>query len=98
MDNHLRENHDNVYLATVEGPPDFELALKDTLASDVTAVRFVPLMMVEGHHMTNHVMGDEPESWKVQIGLPATNASGMAANPEAMAILLESIEDLISQF
>ena len=56
------------------------------------------MMLVEGDHITNDVMGDEPESWKVLVGLPATNATGMASNPAVMEIFLKSLENLVSQF
>jgi cobalamin biosynthesis Co2+ chelatase CbiK len=64
----------------------------------VSKAKFVPLMLVEVDHITNDVMGDEPESWKVLVDLPATNATDMASNPEVMGILIQSIEDLVSQF
>jgi sirohydrochlorin cobaltochelatase len=98
MDTYLRENYDNVYLATVEGPPGCDEAIEEVQASGVSQVKFVPLMLVEGDHITNDVMGDEPESWKVLVDLPATNATGMASNPDVMEIFLKSIQDLVSQF
>lgn len=98
MDNYVRENYDNVFVATVEGPPQFDQVHEDVLASGVTAVKFIPMMLVEGDHITNDVMGDEAESWKMQIGLPATNATGLASNSEVMEIFLRSIENLVSQF
>jgi len=98
MDKYLRENYDNVYLGTVEGPPGPEPAINDTLGSGATSVKFVPLMMVEGDHITNDIMGDEPDSWKSMLGLPATNATGLASNAEVMEIFLKNIENLLSQF
>ena len=98
MDQYLRDNYDNVYLGTVEGPPGPDPALDDAEASGASKVKFVPLMLVEGDHITNDVMSDEPESWKVLLGLPATNATGMASNPAVMEIFLKSIENLVSQF
>ena len=98
MDKYLRDNYDNVYLGTVEGPPGPDPALDDAKASGAPMVKFVPLMMVEGDHITNDIMGDDPESWKSMLGLPATNATGMASNPAVMEIFLKSIENLVSQF
>ena len=98
MDQYLRDNYDNVYLGTVEGPPGPDPALDDAKASGASQVKFVPLMLVEGDHITNDIMSDEPESWKVLLGLPATNATGMASNPAVMEIFLKSIENLVSQF
>ncbi len=98
MNAYLEENYDNVHLATVEGPPGCEEAIDAVKASGVSKVKFVPLMLVEGDHVTNDVMGDEPESWKVLVDLPATNATGMASNPKVMQIFVKSIENLVSQF
>ena len=98
MDQYLRDNYDNVYLGTVEGPPGPDPALDDAKASGASQVKFVPLMLVEGDHITNDIMSDEPESWKVLLGLPAANATGMASNPAVMEIFLKSIENLVSQF
>jgi hypothetical protein len=36
-------------------------------------------------------MGDEPDSWRSRIGLPATCATGLASNPDVMAFFLDSI-------
>ena len=98
MDRYLRAHHDNVFLGTVEGPPGSAPAIKAAKASGLTKVKFVPLMLVEGDHISNDIMGDEPESWKTQVGLPATNATGLASNPAVMEIPLKSIEALIAQF
>lgn len=98
MDQYLRDNYDNVYLGTVEGPPGPDPALNDAKASGAPMVKFVPLMLVEGDHITNDIMSDEPESWKTLLGLPATNATGMASNPAVMEIFMKSIENLVSQF
>lgn len=98
MDQYLRDNYDNVYLGTVEGPPGPDPALDDALASGAAQVKFVPLMLVEGDHISNDIMGEEPDAWKVLLGLPATNATGMASNPDVMEIFLKSIENLVSQY
>ena len=98
MDEYLRENYDNVVLATVEGPPGFDAVAEEVAASGVESVKFVPMMMVAGDHISNDVMGDEPESWKVLLGLPAEASTGMASNPEVMALFLDDIEALASQF
>ena len=55
MGNHLRNNYDNVFLGTVEGPPGPDQALADAKASGLPQVKFVPLMMVEGDHITNDI-------------------------------------------
>lgn len=96
-DTYLRANYENTYLACVEGPPGTD-CFADVLASGVTSVRFIPFMLVAGDHMENDVMGDDPESWKSQLGLPATSARGLGSNAAVMEIFLDSIEDVLGQF
>lgn len=98
MDTYLRDNFDNTFLAAVEGPPEFEGVAEDVAASGMTKVKFVPLMLTYGDHITNDVMGDEPDSWKTQLGLEAACADGMGANAEIMDIFFKNIESVLSQF
>ena len=98
VDEYVRANYENVYLATVEGPPGWDTAIADVKASGAANIHFVPLMLTEGDHITNDVMGDEPESWKVLVGLPATNATGMASNAEIVSLFADSVDNLVNQF
>jgi sirohydrochlorin cobaltochelatase len=95
MDRYVRANYQGVYLATVEGPPGYKDVVDEVRASGVSRVKFVPLMLVEGDHIINDVMGDEPDSWRSLIGLPAAQATGLASNPDVMAFFLESIAKLV---
>jgi len=98
MDRYLRANFENTYLACVEGPPEFDGVAEDIAASGVTKVRFVPLLLTYGDHMTNDVMGDEPDSWKSKLGLEASSADGAGSNADVREIYLKSIEHVLSQF
>lgn len=98
MDNYLRANYENVFLCTVEGPPGTEQAFADVAKSGCKKVKFIPLMIVAGDHIINDVMGDDPESWKMQLGLPATIETGLGSNPAVIEIYLESLESVLSQF
>lgn len=98
MEDYVREHYENVYMATVEGPPGSSAAIEAVKASGASRVTFIPLMLVEGVHMADDVMGNDPESWESRIGLPATSATGLASHPEVMEIFLENIEHLLSQF
>ncbi len=65
--NWLLENHfPNVILATVEGIPDAESALKKAKAYPGKKVRFIPLMFVAGDHVMNDIFGKE-DSWRAEI-------------------------------
>jgi len=98
MDNYLRKNYKNAFLATVEGAPGTEQAFADARKSGCKKVKFIPLMLVAGDHITNDVMGDDPDSWKSQLGLPATAETGMGSDPAVMEIYLKSLDGVLSQF
>lgn len=98
MDKYLRSNYKNTFLACVEGPPEFESVLEDVLNSGVANVKFVPLVFTYGDHISNDVMGDEPDSWKMQIGLPATAADAMGSNPKIIGMFIKQIQSALSQF
>jgi sirohydrochlorin cobaltochelatase len=98
LDRYLRANFDNTYLACVEGPPEFDGVAEDVAASGVAKVKFVPFMLTYGDHITNDVMGDEPDSWKTQLELEASAAGGMAGNRKIIDIYIKIIESGLSGF
>jgi sirohydrochlorin cobaltochelatase len=98
LDNFVRENYKNVFVATVEGKPGFEQAMLDTKQTGLKKVHFIPVMEVAGDHIMNDVMGDDPESWKSQLSLEASADTGLASNPQVMALFLERIERLLTMF
>ncbi|MDD5659636.1 MAG: sirohydrochlorin cobaltochelatase [Actinomycetota bacterium] len=98
MDKYLRNNYKNTFLASLEGSPEFINVLQDISRSGVTNARFVPLMLTYGDHMINDVMGDEPNSWKMQIGLPATVSDSMGSNPKIIKMFIKEINLVLSRF
>lgn len=98
LDKHLADNYKNTYVCTVEGPPETEAFAKIKANKKITSVRFIPLMIVAGDHIENDVMGDDENSWKSQLGLPATAQTGMGNNPKVMEFFLQSIGSALRQF
>ena len=98
MDRYLRENYDNTYLAVMEGTPEFDPVLESILDSEVDHVNFIPLMMTFGDHMSNDVMGDEEDSFKTQIGLPAEAANSLASLDVIQDLVIQKIDLSMSQF
>lgn len=98
MDNYLRANFDNTYLACMEGPPEFVGAAEDIAASGIAKVKFIPFMLTYGDHMTNDVMGNKPDSWKTRLGLETNVAGGMASNKEIIKYFIKIIESGLSGF
>lgn len=98
LDSYLRDNFEHAYLACVEGPPEFDKVKDEVISSGVSKVKFIPFLFTYGDHMSNDVMGDEPDSWKVQLGLPATSADGMGSNPAIIEIFVRSLRGVLKQF
>lgn len=99
MNDYLMQNYENVRVATVEGSPLFNDALvQDIKDSGVQKVKFIPMMLTYGDHITNDVMGDEEDSWKTILGMEASAANGMASNPAIQDIYIGSTRRVLSQF
>jgi len=60
----IREEHENVFLGTIDGFCGIAGLLPDLLGSGRRAVRLLPFLLVEGGHAENDIFGPSPESWK----------------------------------
>ena len=98
IDQYLRENYENTYLVVMEGVPEFEPVKEAVIESGVKRVKFVTFMLTYGDHMSNDVMGDEDDSMKVRIGLPAECSNGLASVPTVQNMFIDGIKEAISQF
>jgi sirohydrochlorin cobaltochelatase len=88
----------NVFVANVEGQPGFKQVLTKVKNSHFNRVKFIPVMMVAGDHIQNNVMGNNSDSWRSQLGLPATCDTGLGSNPAVMEILLDHLAQTLPQF
>jgi len=99
MDEYLRKNRKNTFLATVEGQPGIEKAFNDVRDAGLGKVHFVPIMLVAGDHIINDVMGDEEDSWKNQLApMEATTEKGMGYNGAVLRIFMDHINKALEQF
>lgn len=98
IDQYLQENYKNTYLAVMEGVPPFAPVKEAIAASGVSKVKFVTFMLTFGDHMSNDVMGDEPDSLKMQIGLPAGISDGLASLPTIQNMYIQKIKSTLAQF
>lgn len=65
LENTLRaDGAERVYIATVEGLPNFDYALRRLHAREISRVHLAPLMLVAGDHAQNDLAGEDEESWK----------------------------------
>lgn len=98
IDDYLRSNYDNTYLAVMEGTPEFSQVQKDVEASGVKNIRFIAFMLTYGDHMTNDVFGDESDSMKSRLGLNATITNGLSSIPSFQNIYISKIKSVMKQF
>ena len=98
MDKYLRKHYKNVFLTTLDGPPGTEPAFADARKSGLPKVKFIPFLIVGGGHLSKDIMGDDPESYRNQLGLPATAEAGLGNNPAVMSIWMESLDWTLAKF
>ncbi len=98
IDNYLRENYSNAYVAVMEGTPAFEPVRESIAASDVESVKYIAFMLTYGDHMSNDVMGEDADSMKSRIGLPGESSDGMASLPGIQNLFIQKIDTALKQF
>ncbi len=65
---HMLKAYDNTVLASIEGVPDKDIALKTirTKFADCKEVRIIPMMYLAGIHVEDDLMGNE-DSWRTEL-------------------------------
>jgi sirohydrochlorin cobaltochelatase len=86
----------DVHVAVMEGEPAFGPVLEKIKAGSCQKVKFIGFMLTYGDHMTNDVMGDEPDSMRNRIGLPAEATSGLASDPNIQAVFIEKLQAVLA--
>lgn len=69
----------NIFVATVEGYPQFEPVLERIRKEGYQKVKLVPLMLVAGEHAMNDMAGDEEDSWRSQCAAAGLEVSHVLA-------------------
>lgn len=98
MDEYLRKQYHNVFLTTLDGPPGTEPAFTGARNSGLKKVKFVPFIIVPGEHLGHDIIGDDPGSYKSQLGLEASSTFGLCNNPAVMSIWMEGIDWALARF
>ena len=92
----LKEKYNNVFVVNVEGDVP-ETALSNVKMTS-KHVHFIPLMMVAGDHILNDVLGDEPDSWKNQLGATSCTCSDpLGFNDGIITIFLDHLAQALQQ-
>ncbi len=95
MDELVRQRFPGAILASLEGSPG-PAALAEFLphAQALGRVHFVPLLFVAGDHVVNDLLGDEPTSWKNQMGVTnVTCGPPLGSIPAVREIYLDHLRD-----
>jgi sirohydrochlorin cobaltochelatase len=92
MEKYVRKHHRGVFLVTLEGPPGTETAFTEIKRAGYKKVKFIPLLIVSGEHITRDIIGDGPKTYKSILSLPWQIEGSLSGNPEIMSIWMESID------
>lgn len=98
MDEYVRWRYKNVFVSTIHGPPGTERAFADVKKAGCKQVVFIPLFLTASEHTDRDIMGDEPESWKNQLGLPARVESPFCDNPAVMEVYANYLASVLAEF
>ena len=102
MANILAEDHENVFLGTVEGYPGYDEVLASLNESGVKKARLIPLMVVAGDHALNDLTGNESESWKSMLEKEGFeidyNLLGMGENDGIVEIFVGHTKEAFAKF
>jgi sirohydrochlorin cobaltochelatase len=87
----------NFFVGTIEGLPSFDDVLSRLKASKVKNVWIAPAMLVAGDHAHNDIAGDEPDSWKSELGKAGYKVtpilSGLGQNKAVQNLILDKLRE-----
>lgn len=102
MANILAEDHENVFLGTVEGYPGYDEVLARLNESGVKKARLIPFMVVAGDHALNDLTSNESESWKSMLEKEGFeidyNLLGMGENDGIVEIFVGHTKEAFAKF
>ncbi|MFP4564760.1 MAG: sirohydrochlorin cobaltochelatase [Spirochaetia bacterium] len=78
--------------------PEFGPVEEEILASGAEKVQFITFMLTYGDHMSNDVMGDEEDSTKSRLGLPAEVTDGLASHSAFQKHIIDNMKLVMHQF
>jgi sirohydrochlorin cobaltochelatase len=97
----LREEHGNVFLATIEGFYGIDSLLADLRGSGARMVRLLPFLLVAGGHAENDIFGPGPESIKSILEKKGyevvADRRGLGDREEAVSLFLGHTRDALEK-
>jgi sirohydrochlorin cobaltochelatase len=101
MNSLMNDRDARLFVGSVEGHPTQDQILPKLNALRIRKVRLIPLMTIAGDHVRKDIAGDAPDSWKSVLSKNGIDGeplfSGLAQNPEIVAIWLDHLEDIVSK-
>lgn len=92
----LNQKDPNVFLATVEGKPEFEKIIPRLRVNRVKKVYLIPFMAVAGDHTLNDMASEDPNSWKSILEKEGFQVipllKGLAENERVVRIWIEHLK------
>ncbi|MDQ1262247.1 MAG: Cobalt chelatase [Euryarchaeota archaeon] len=89
----IREEHENVFLGTIEGFCGLDGILPELNGSGTRVVRLLPFLLVAGGHAENDIFGQSHESWKSTMEREGyevvTDRRGLGESAEIVSLFLE---------
>jgi sirohydrochlorin cobaltochelatase len=101
MNSLLTARRSRVFVGTVQGHPTPDEVLPELKAAKISKVLLVPLMTLAGEHAGKDMAGNGPESWKSVLAANGIESepllTGLAENPDAVAVWLDHLEEAFSR-
>ncbi len=98
----FQQKNPNIFVGTVEGPPDIEDIKTILLERNIKKAYLMPFMSVAGDHARNDMAGDDEGSWKsilTRAGIRCVPIlKGTAEYDEVVDIWVDHLKGAMSQF
>jgi len=97
----VREEHENVFLGTIEGFCGIDCLRPDLSGFGARIVRLLPFLLVAGGHAENDIFGPSPESWKSTLEKAGYNVvvdrRGLGDREEMVCLFLEHTRNALER-
>jgi sirohydrochlorin cobaltochelatase len=97
----LTARRSGLFVGTAQGHPTPDELLPALKSANISKVLLVPLMTLAGEHARKDMAGDGPGSWKSVLAKNGIDSepilTGLAENPDAVAVWLDHLEEAFSK-
>lgn len=91
----------NVYMATVEGYPNFDNVKEKLKQKNIQEITLMPYMLVAGDHARNDMAGEEEESWEQILKVLDMKVNvymhGLGENEKYQDIFVQHLADIVRE-